>query len=286
MMPLRKILVPVDFSELSETAVRYAAALARPNQSAITLLHVQPAHALVRGVGAAAGSTPDASEGQPDLRQFDAVMPDDVRDLSPQAIVSSGEPSREIVRYVKSEAVDLVVMPTHGYSPFHRVFLGSVTARVLDEVNCPVLTGCHMQIPSGQQPRFSNIVCALDLGSRSSDILAWAADFTRLLGSRLFLLTAVPALGSVEAEYLPAAHDNEIASRATEQLAQLREAAGIAAKLIVVGGSIATAIKRQVLELRADLLVIGRGTATGVMGRLRSNAYEIIRDSACPVLSV
>ena len=286
-MLLRKILVPVDFSELAETGVRYAAALARPNNSAITLLHVQAIHHLVRsvgGVGVEGGPNP---AGEQQLhRRLNAIVPDHVRDLSTQAIVTTGDPSQEIVRYATSEASDLIVMPTHGYSTFHRVFLGSVTAQVLDKVDCPVFTGCHMEFPPGHEHRFSNILCALDLGTRSSEILEWAADFSRLVRSRLFLVTAVPALGPVECEYLPPTYDNDLASRASERLGQLRERAGVAAKSIVVGGSVASAIKRQALELRADLVVIGRGTATGVLGRLRSNAYEIIRDSPCPVVSI
>jgi nucleotide-binding universal stress UspA family protein len=143
-----------------------------------------------------------------------------------------------------------------------------------------------MKVNAGHEPRINNVVCALDLGARSSEVLAWAGEFARLFGGRLFLVTAVPALTSIEAEYLPPASDNDLASRASDALARLRESAGVTAKTIIVGGSVAPAIKRQALELRADLVVIGRGTATGVMGRLRSNAYEIIRDSPCPVVSV
>jgi nucleotide-binding universal stress UspA family protein len=39
-------------------------------------------------------------------------------------------------------------------------------------------------------------------------------------------------------------------------------------------------------QMHADLLVIGRACSTGMMGRLREQAYGIVRDSPCPVLSV
>jgi nucleotide-binding universal stress UspA family protein len=39
-------------------------------------------------------------------------------------------------------------------------------------------------------------------------------------------------------------------------------------------------------EHGANLLVIGRGSASGIFGRLRANAYSIIRESPCPVVSV
>jgi nucleotide-binding universal stress UspA family protein len=39
-------------------------------------------------------------------------------------------------------------------------------------------------------------------------------------------------------------------------------------------------------RLGADVLVVGRGSAAGMFGRLRTNAYSIIRQSPCPVVSV
>jgi len=43
---------------------------------------------------------------------------------------------------------------------------------------------------------------------------------------------------------------------------------------------------RTAERVQADLLVIGRGSAAGIFGRLRTNAYAIIRQSPCPVVSV
>jgi hypothetical protein len=48
-----------------------------------------------------------------------------------------------------------------------------------------------------------------------------------------------------------------------------------------VAGIVASAERSQ-----ADLLIIGRGAAKGVLGRLRTNAHDLIRESHCPVLSV
>jgi hypothetical protein len=49
---------------------------------------------------------------------------------------------------------------------------------------------------------------------------------------------------------------------------------------------LAGTVERIAAEVHADLLVIGRNPAPGILGRLRTHAYSIIRQSPCPVLSV
>ena len=51
-------------------------------------------------------------------------------------------------------------------------------------------------------------------------------------------------------------------------------------------GDIAESVCSAAERLRADLLVVGRGSAAGDSGRFRTHAYAIIRRSACPVVSV
>ena len=69
-------------------------------------------------------------------------------------------------------------------------------------------------------------------------------------------------------------------------MAKLQTEAGTHAIPIVVGGEIIKAVARQASELSADLLVIGRSTTGTLLGRLRTQAYGLIRESPCPVVSV
>jgi len=73
---------------------------------------------------------------------------------------------------------------------------------------------------------------------------------------------------------------------AREDLARLQQRFGIEAELLIEAGDAPHVVCRTVEKENADLLVIGRGSAAGVFGRLRTNAYAIIRQSACPVVSV
>jgi nucleotide-binding universal stress UspA family protein len=61
--------------------------------------------------------------------------------------------------------------------------------------------------------------------------------------------------------------------------------AGTSAEVRLRGGEVAPVVHRAALDFNADLVVIGRGVLQEPLGRLRTYAYAIIRDSPCPVLS-
>src|ERR1035438_1854787 len=59
--------------------------------------------------------------------------------------VVEGDPAGQIVDYARDHDIGLIVMATHGYGPFRRFLLGSVTAKVLHDAGCPVWTGPHLE---------------------------------------------------------------------------------------------------------------------------------------------
>ena len=79
---------------------------------------------------------------------------------------------------------------------------------------------------------------------------------------------------------------HEFRESAKAKIAQKRTQAGIDAELCVQEGAVSTVVRQAALAYNARLVVIGRGRLQGFLGRLRTNAYAIIRDSPCPVLSV
>jgi nucleotide-binding universal stress UspA family protein len=78
----------------------------------------------------------------------------------------------------------------------------------------------------------------------------------------------------------------DVREQAETELLQLQQATGADADLLIEGGDPANVICSAAARVAADVLVIGRGSAAGVFGRLRTNAYAIIRESPCPVVSV
>jgi nucleotide-binding universal stress UspA family protein len=182
--------------------------------------------------------------------------------------------------------VGLIVMPTHGYGPFRRFILGSNTAKVLHDADCPVWTGVHLQdAPAETEMPFRRIVCAVDLGPHSANTLGWAAWFADEFRAELTVVHAVTAHAESQDD---GGKNWQLAVReaASEELAKLLKAANTDANILLDAGDPARIICSVASRLEADVLVIGRGSAAGAFGRLRTNAYAIIRQSPCPVVSV
>ena len=141
----KQILCPVDFSDFSDYAMRYAALLALKFEARLTLLHVV-APILVPLPGDALA---------PPMRQADlADIADACRerltrasgDLAEHGVsevacqVTSGVPYLEILRVAEELRADMIVMGTHGRSGLAHLMIGSVAERVVRKAPCAVLT--------------------------------------------------------------------------------------------------------------------------------------------------
>lgn len=289
MHPLAKILLPVDFSERSVGAAHYANLLAARFHSELTVLHVLAPLQMETGALDAGGSMLDelyrdrSAQVSGELDRFVAAQ---LPGRNVQSVVLAGDPAAKIVEYARDWAAGLIVMPTHGYGPFRRFLVGSNTARVMHDAGCPVWTGVHLlEPPPADTIPFRNVLCAVDLGPQSSRTLCWASQFALQFGARLVLVHATgecPEPGdSAEANWQNGIHES-----AGAELQRLLEFVHAEAGTIVEAGDPAKVIGAAAERLPADLLVIGRGSAAGVFGRLRTNACAIIRMSPCPVVSV
>jgi nucleotide-binding universal stress UspA family protein len=197
-----------------------------------------------------------------------------------------GDPATQIITIAHDEQAGLIVMPTHGYGPFRRFILGSVTAKVLHDADCPVWTGVHLEADSVEQIQIRKVVAALDLGQQSERTLMWAARFAEGVGAQLSLVHATPNLEGQAGDYFDPDWRKHMEAQVREQVDALQQRLGTHAPLLVDSGDAAAVVCQLSQEAGADLLVIGRGSAAGVFGRLRANAYAIIRQSNCPVVSV
>lgn len=142
MIDLKRILVPIDFSETSDAALRYGVALARAFSARLHLLHV-PEHP----GGAAEAEYPigliDTMQNAAHDRLGNLLSDAETRDLMPTFVMRLGKPSDEIPGYAAEHKIDLIVMGTHGREGVARVMLGSVAEKVVRKAPCPVLTVRH-----------------------------------------------------------------------------------------------------------------------------------------------
>jgi nucleotide-binding universal stress UspA family protein len=289
---LSRILVPIEFSPRCGGALQYAEALAGRFRSEIILLHALiPPWATYSSLEAMGYTAPtDLAREIFDQRTADLET---IPCTAPGAygvrrVVIEGDPARVIVDYAASESCDLIVMPTHGYGPFRRFLLGSVTAKVLHDAACPVWTGPHMEnAPDRAAIAFHNVACAVDLGPHSREVLKWAADLAKHFGAELTVLHAVPAAATrVGNLYLDPEWAFETLKAARERIEFTVKDLGIAAKVWVGSDETATAVRSGAEEAKADVIVIGRGSASRAHRHLPTNSYAIVREAPCPVVTI
>jgi nucleotide-binding universal stress UspA family protein len=290
MLSLPRVLAPVDFSERSPGAARYAGMLACRFRSELTLLHVVDTAAYELSAyeftGPVVSSVPEerSREAAALLENF---LPGEFARLNLRRVVLAGDPATEIVEFAHSERASLIVIPTHGYGPFRRFILGSVSAKILHDADCPVFTGAHIpDAPPDATRSFRKVLCAVDFCSQSEKALKWASDFAAEFDSDLVIAHINPSL-EPRGEYFDPDWRGCLERSAREKLEAMRKEVGTQAELLITdSNSIPAAICDAASRIEADLVVIGRGSSTGMLGRLRTNAYSIIRQSPCPVVSV
>jgi nucleotide-binding universal stress UspA family protein len=284
-----RILLPIDFQDLSKRVVHQAAVLARHFHSEIVLLHVVTP--LTYSAGMLQGSYVPANLA--DLlkellrqaqRNLDEALKPELNGLVVKRVLVEGDPARTIVRTAHDEKVDLIAMPTHGYGAFRRFLLGSVASKVLHDSECPIWTGAHLEEEPAREFAIRNIVCAIDLGAHSPKTVQWAAQLAAEFGARLTLTHITPGAevyGPDGFDFGPAWKEGLVQS-AAQQIAKLQQEIGTKAQVFIENGDVPKLLDQAAKQNEGDVLVIGRPPH----GRLRATGYGIIRESHIPVLSV
>jgi nucleotide-binding universal stress UspA family protein len=133
---LKKILVPVDFSDCSNKALVYATALAKQFEAELTLMHVVEIYP----------GPPELILPEPNLyasqcgRKNLEVLRLAVGHAAPcEVLLRTGVPHSEITLAAKELESDLIILSTHGHTGVARVILGSTAERVVRHAPCPVL---------------------------------------------------------------------------------------------------------------------------------------------------
>jgi nucleotide-binding universal stress UspA family protein len=278
MPSIKKILFPVDFSEKCIGAARYVEAFAGRFEAELMLLHV-----------VTDGEHTLANELFPMKKaQLESFLADELKYYSTQRICVLGDPAEEIVETANSWQPDLVMMPTFGVGRFRRLLLGSTTAKILHDLDCAVWTDVHSEnAPPLEAISCRKIVCGIGLDERSRCILKWAAYLAGEYQAELAIVHALPAIeAAAPARFLDEEFSASLADDARKRLRDLQTTCGVKASTMVEAGDPGKVVANAAREFDADLVVIGRHAQSGLAGHLRQNAYGILRDSPCPVLSV
>ena len=266
MLQLRRILFPVDFSERCRGAAAYVEALVGRFQAELILLHVMEA--------TYNSTLEDLRETR--REEFDKFFGKGLKHLRVKKLVDHGEAAQKIIECASTHDVDLIMIPTQGMGIYRRLILGSTSAKVLHDADCPVWTGVHLEnAPPLEAVTCERVVCAVDLKPSSIRVLDWAARLAEEYQAELILVHVIAAGEAENAQ-----------EEALKSLKELQQAARARAVVRVKTGEPAKVATELSKEVKADLLVIGRKAEAGVLGRLEMTAYSIIRQSPCPVVSV
>ena len=294
---VKNVLYATDFSATSEAALPYAAALCRRFGSTLHLAHVLSDTNLLLMTGGV------------DYVSFQTLY-NDAHSIAQQKVqhiaAGLGEiPYRIYVRHgkvwtnlsgiVAENAVDLIVVGTHGRKGLGKLVLGSVAEDILRHAPCPVLTVGPAVCDRGKLPGFygngselgpveldlHRIVYATNLTAASLKVtpvaLALAAEFQ----ARLTLIHAVEDDSRLGAQLEPT---NDGMRKLQEELSK----AGLAyvPEILTDFGSAWYCIVNKAAECEADLIVLGAHPADRTTHLPWSTVHQVVARASCPVLTV
>jgi nucleotide-binding universal stress UspA family protein len=297
MVEFKKILCPVDLSELSVRTLAYAGAIAKWYDAHLTALHVVPSF------------TPmEVLSGVEPVNLVYPISRDEVLEHLRQTVVAagldagtvaltaaSGEAAATVVDQAVAMRADLLVMGTHGRSGFDRFFLGSVAEKVLRKAPCPVLTvPPHAPATPPSDVAVRTILCPVDFSSAALEAFGFALDLARRADASVVLVHALEFLA--EAEPLENAHFNvpefrtyllEDARQRLDSLVSGEPPLPRGVRPVVVPGRAHHEILRIAADERAELIVMGaQGRSGAALALFGSTTQQVVRGATCPVLTV
>lgn len=284
MATVKTLLVPIDFSPSSESGARLAARLAERHKAQVILLHALPPRA------EASGDSVEGYEGGESPNEADAYWAERLAEVANRAgcggsseqLIVEGEPPEAICREAERRRVDLIVLATRGFGSFRADLLGSNAAKVLHDARIPVLTTVHEQGLRSEARACGGVVCSLDLSAPSVDSLRWANAMARDLGVPLYTLYVAPEL-PIE-EQARSDFQSTLLASSRRRMAEVLADVQVEAESLIESGGLGPTVASVVERLGAGLLVLGRRSEGE--GRITGHAFEILRSSPCPVVSV
>jgi len=286
---IQKILFPVDFSPACAAMAGYVKRAATLFDASVTLVHVCDfvSH---NGFELYVRPAPEIAEEEQNLalERLHSFLQTDFPVAEHPRTVLAGDVANEITHLANAGAFDLIVMPTHA-GRFRRMLLGSVTAKVLNDADCPVLTTEHAERIAPKPLEHREWLCALALDGDSERVFRIAARAAAAAGAKITLIHAIQTGHSRQPTERGAdeARKSLEIEQARRRAEDLQSAVGSSAELRIAAGPI---IKDLLVETAqradADVLIIGRRPQPGALGRMHDLTYQVVRDSPFPVLSI
>lgn len=280
MKAITRLLCPVDLSEPSAQALRYAASLASMLSAELTVLHV-------RADGPRATEAKTAMDESLDAFVSGVVGPE----ATARLLERQGEPVSEILEAAAAGGSDVIVMGTHGRTGLQRILLGSVAERVIRRSATPVLTVPYARGREAcSASDLHSVLCAVDLSEPLQGALDYAASIAAAAGARLLVVHVLEWLEETEpapstGAALPSSEDDALAG--IDQLLTSEMRARCATEVVIGYGDAADEVLRIALERQAGLVVLGIRKRNAIdLAVFGSTAQRLVRDGSCAILTV
>lgn len=142
-LTIKKILVPIDFSDYSKSALRYSVNFAKSFNASITLIYVvEPIiYPPDFSMGQIAIPTINTEWDERAKEELDKLAKTEIpAELQVKTMIKTGKPFVEIIETAKEENADLIIIATHGHTGVEHILFGSTAEKVVRKAPCPVLT--------------------------------------------------------------------------------------------------------------------------------------------------
>jgi nucleotide-binding universal stress UspA family protein len=286
MKTFQTILCPVDFSEFSVMALRYAVAFAKENEAKLILYHaildIERTTTYMEVMYPLTPVRELEESARKELETFASrIVP---LELEVSRVLQKGSPAEGILDVAREQEVDLIVMGTHGRTGYERFLLGSVTGKVLHKSMIPVLTVCnpthHFIKEQGfRQIAIRKVLCALDLDRGSKKVADLALSLARLYQSELIVVHVTHKKEAADW------FEREAASLAVMKHLISPNQDWCSSRYLVEAGRPEEEILKAVERHGIDLIVMGHHSHLPIQEAVvGSVALKVIAGSACPVL--
>ncbi|MEX0769554.1 MAG: universal stress protein [Balneolaceae bacterium] len=286
-MEINKILVPVDFSELSTKALEVAGKIAAIFEAQVTPVHIHiPITELDEpyALGMSSSVYQDYDRVEANLAERLSEIAGDFisGDRLDEPVILFGNPAQSIVEL--SESYDFIVMSTHGRTGFSRLLLGSVAEKVLRLAHVPVMVVEN----ESRVERFENILVTTDFSENASTAYPIAIEFAKKAGSRLHLLHILSFDQFEDDEKVPSVQNlrkERLKVTAMEAFHDIREK--VTFEVIPSADSPHETILQHVKENDYNLIIMATVGRTGIKYLMMgSTTANVVRHVETAVLSI
>jgi universal stress protein A len=140
---ISKVLVPIDFSDYSKSALKYAVNFVKLFKASLILVYVvEPViYPPDFSMGQIAIPSVDLDMDKRAIEELNKLAEQEIpSEIKVKSIVKTGKPFIEIIETASEEDIDLIIIATHGHTGVEHILFGSTAEKVVRKAPCPVLT--------------------------------------------------------------------------------------------------------------------------------------------------